>query len=100
MKICICGAGAIGGLIGARLSLAGNAVSAVARGATLEALRRHGWWLEMNGERVASPVDASPEPSALGVQDIVFVAVKGPALPAIAQTMAPLLGRDTMVVPA
>ena len=93
MKICIYGAGAIGGFIGARLALAGEArVSAVARGATLAALRQHGLRLRQGGELRAAPVRASDDPAALDVQDGVVIAV--------AARIAPLLGPVTWVLPA
>jgi 2-dehydropantoate 2-reductase len=101
VKVCIYGAGAIGGLIGARLALAGHdAVCTVARGATLEALRRHGWRLAEAGNLRQVAAQASEDPAMLGVQDLVVVAVKGPALPAVARSLAPLLGPGTMVLPA
>jgi len=105
MKVCIYGAGAIGGLIGSRLAAAGKCtVSAVARGATLDALREHGFRLresqQEGGSLWSAPVNASDDPKALGVQDVVVIAVKGPALSAVAQTIAPLLGPDTVVLPA
>jgi 2-dehydropantoate 2-reductase len=101
MKVCVVGVGAIGGLIGTRLALSGQAqVSAWARGATLDALRAHGWRLRSDGRLLQCEARASDEPAELGPQDIVIIAVKGPALPAIARRIAPLLGPDTMVVPA
>ncbi|RZL57948.1 MAG: 2-dehydropantoate 2-reductase [Variovorax sp.] len=102
MKVCIVGAGAIGGFVGARLAAAGRArVSAVARGATLEALRRHGWRLQTAGGPVQAPVsEAVDDTSALGPQDLVVIAVKGPALTQVARTIAPLLGAHTLVMPA
>ncbi|CAN5799907.1 2-dehydropantoate 2-reductase [soil metagenome] len=101
MKICIYGAGAIGGLIGTRLAAdPGNEVSAVARGATLAALRSHGWRLQIDGALEQAPVNATDDPSSLGVQDLVVVAVKGPAMAAVASNIAPLLGPDTVVMPA
>ncbi|WP_157267919.1 2-dehydropantoate 2-reductase [Azohydromonas aeria] len=102
MKVCIVGAGAIGGFIGTRLAAAGRAqVSAVARGATLAALREHGWRLDTAQGRVTAPCpDASDRAEDLGVQDLVVIAVKGPALTAVAQGIAPLLGPDTLVLPA
>ncbi len=102
MKVCIVGAGAIGGFIGARLALAGEAeVSAVARNATLHALREHGWRLRQDGALHQAPVAAvSDDPAALGPQDLVVIAVKGPALPVVARTVAPLLGPSTRVLPA
>lgn len=101
MKVCIVGAGAVGGLIGARLAAAGRAeVSAIARGATLAALREHGWRLQSPDGDVQAPAHASGDARELGPQDLVVVAVKGPALGAVAPTLAPLLGPDTVVLPA
>ena len=89
MKVCIVGAGAIGGFIGTRLAAAGRAeVSAVARGATLAALQEHGWRLDTAQGRVTAPARASDRPEDLGVQDLVVIAVKGPALTAVAQGIA------------
>ncbi len=101
MKVCIYGAGAIGGFIGTRLAAQGEAsVSAVARGATLAALRQQGWRLRLGGETIKAPCRASDDPGALGVQDLVLIAVKGPALSAVAEGIAPLLGPHTIVLPA
>ncbi len=104
MKICIIGAGAIGGFIGTRLAAAGQAeVSALARGATLAALRQHGWRLRAaDGSSVltARVASASDRAEDLGAQDLVVIAVKGPALAAVARGMAPLLGPNTLVLPA
>ena len=102
MKVCIIGAGAIGGFIGARLARAGRAeVSALARNATLHSLREHGWRLREGGELLTGAVHAASESAAeLGPQDLVVVAVKGPALSVVARGIAPLLGPDTRVLPA
>ncbi len=100
MKVCIYGAGAIGGWIGARLARHGAQVSAVARGATLTALKDKGLRLELQGEHIAAPVQASEHASDLGVQDLVVVAVKAPALAAVAAGIGPLLGPDTLVLTA
>jgi 2-dehydropantoate 2-reductase len=101
MRICIVGAGAIGGFIGARLAATGkHRVSAVARGATLQALTTHGWRLRMGGELVGGPAIASQDAADLGEQDLVIVAVKGQALGAATANIAPLLGPDTIVLPA
>ncbi|MFD0669404.1 2-dehydropantoate 2-reductase [Ramlibacter sp. MAHUQ-53] len=100
MKVCIYGAGAIGGWIGARLARADCAVSVVARGATLEALRAQGLRLASGGETLAVPVQASEDPADLGPQDLVVVAVKAPAMAAVARRIAPLLGPDTLVLTA
>lgn len=100
MKVCIIGAGAIGGLLGARLAAAGTDVCALARGATLQALRDHGWRLKSPGGDVLAPARASQRPEELGPQDLVIIAVKGPALTSVAETLAPLLGPQTTVLPA
>jgi 2-dehydropantoate 2-reductase len=101
MRVCIVGAGAIGGFIGARLAAAGAAqVTALARGATLDALRIHGWRLRSGEQLLQAPARASEQPADLGLQDLVIIAVKGPALAAAAQQLGPLLGPDTMVMPA
>jgi len=101
MKTCIVGAGAIGGFIGTRLAASGRAqVSAVARGLTLDALRRHGWRMDTKEGRVHAPAIASEHAADLGVQDLVIIAVKGPALTRVARGIAPLLGPHTLVLPA
>ncbi|HEX4331678.1 MAG TPA: 2-dehydropantoate 2-reductase [Usitatibacter sp.] len=101
MRICIVGAGAVGGLLGARLAAAGAAqVSALARGATLHALRTHGWRLTEGGAMLSAPANAASDPAELGPQDAVIIAVKGPALSDVAPRIAPLLGPATIVVPA
>jgi 2-dehydropantoate 2-reductase len=101
MKVCIIGAGAIGGLIGAKLALAGACeVSVVTRGRTLNVLRESGLRMKSAGQTVQVNVRAEEKPSALGEQDVLFVAVKGPALSSVAREIAPLLGPATMVVPA
>ncbi len=100
MRIAIYGAGAVGGFIGARLAAAGNTVSAVARGATLEALRAHGVRVESSDGVAVARVAATDDPAALGPQDLVVVAVKAPALREVAQRIGPLLGRDTTVLTA
>jgi 2-dehydropantoate 2-reductase len=100
-KVCIVGAGAIGGFIGARLAAAGRAeVSALARGASLQSLRQHGWRVNTASGLLQAAATASDDPAALGVQDLVIIAVKGPALTQVAQGIAPLLGPATVVLPA
>lgn len=101
-RIAIVGAGAIGGCLGARLAALDDVrVGAVARGATLAALRAHGWRLDAGGELLQTPVNGLAEdPAALGEQDLVVVAVKQPALPALAPRLAPLVGPHTVILPA
>jgi len=100
MRVCIVGAGAIGGFLGTRLAAAGIETSALARGATLAALRQHGWRMDTAQGPVTAPVRATASAAELGEQDLVVVAVKAPALSAAAATLGPLLGRDTIVLPA
>jgi 2-dehydropantoate 2-reductase len=101
MKVCIVGAGAIGGFIGTRLAAAGRAeVSALARGSTLAALQQHGWRMDSGGTRLQAPARAAAEAGTLGEQDLVVIAVKGPALGTVAPTLAPLMGAHTLVLPA
>ena len=100
MKICIYGAGAIGGWIGARLAAIGEPVSVVARGATLAALHTHGLRLQQTEGLLQVPVQAADNAAALGVQDLVVVAVKAPALAEVARDIAPLLGPHTIVLTA
>ena len=101
MKACIYGAGAIGGWLGMALAQAGHPVSLVARGATLAALQADGLRLRRPDGTVAQvAVTAAADPVALGVQDLVVVAVKAPGLPEVARAMAPLIGPDTIVLTA
>ncbi|MGH8789587.1 MAG: ketopantoate reductase family protein [Cupriavidus necator] len=99
-RICVIGAGAIGGFFGARLARGHADVSVVARGRTLEALRERGWVLESAGERVVAPVRAVADAAELGPQDVVIIAVKAYALSDIAPLVTPLLGPSAVVVPA
>ncbi len=99
-RVCIYGAGAIGGWIGARLAGAGCQVSVVARGATLDALQRHGLRCQSGPAETTATVRASSDPAELGVQDLVVIAVKAPALPEVARRIGPLIGPDTVVLTA
>ena len=100
MKVCIYGVGAIGGWMAAHLAKAGCAVSAVARGATLQALQTQGLTLYQGGQVIQVPMKASADPGELGVQDVVIVSVKAPALSEVAAQLAPLLGPHTVVFTA
>lgn len=101
MKICIYGAGAIGGWLGVPLAQAGERLNVVARGATLEALQAGGLQLvRQGGVATRVPVKAVADPAELGPQDVVIVAVKAPALAAVAERIGPLLGPDTVVLTA
>jgi 2-dehydropantoate 2-reductase len=97
LSVCVVGAGAVGGVIGGRLALAGVPVSAVARGATLDSLRTHGWSVD---DEVTPVAAASADPAELGPQDVVVIAVKAHHLPELAPALAPLLTPDTVLIPA
>lgn len=99
MNICVVGAGAIGGWIAARLAIAGENVSVLARGDTLGLARAEGIRLEEKGEEFVGAVNAAEQAHAIGEQDVVFIAVKAPALPALASELRPLIGDHTVVVP-
>lgn len=102
MRICIYGAGAVGGLVAAWLERAGHDVCVVARGATLEAIRREGLRVRTlaSGEMLVTRPAADSDAARLGEQDCVIVAVKGQSLPAVAASIAPLLGPSTTIVTA
>ena len=100
MRIAVVGLGAVGGLIAARLARAGHDVSALARGETLARVRRDGLSVESSRGSFTVPLTVSDDPTALGRQDLVVIAVKAPALPAVAASIAPLLGPTTVLLPA
>src|SRR5918999_503894 len=100
MKICVYGAGAIGGLMAAWLARSGNDVAVIARGAQLEAIRRDGLRVRSKGKTESFRVKAESEPARFGAQDYVLVTVKAQSLTNVAETIAPLLGKDTSVVTA
>ncbi|HEF4730260.1 2-dehydropantoate 2-reductase [Burkholderia multivorans] len=101
VRAAVVGVGAIGGLLAAALSRAGVAVSAYARGATLDALNAHGVRvIDDAGATSTVAVHASDDAAALGVQDYVVIALKAQALPALAARIAPLVGPDTVIVAA
>ncbi len=97
-RICIYGAGAIGGYLGEELARAGEEVTLIARGAHLEAMQKQGVRLLIEGEeRVAHP-HCTSDPAEAGPQDYVFITLKAPSVPGIVERMRPLLGTDTAVV--
>jgi len=101
VRVCIVGTGAIGGLIATRLAAARSAdVSAIARGATLAALRARGWRLQHGDTTLQAPARVADRSEELGEQDLVVIAVKAPALPQVASQLGPLLGPHTLVLPA
>lgn len=100
MKVCIYGAGAIGGYVGVQLKRAGVDVSLVARGAHLEAMKKNGLKLLIDGEERVEHIPCSDNPADLGPQDYVIVALKAHSVPGVVDAMQPLLGNDTAVVTA
>jgi len=100
MKVCIYGAGAIGGYLGVLFKLAGADVSLIARGAQLEAIRKNGLKLLIGGEEKSAMMPATADPAELGPQDYVIVTLKAHQAWETAEQMKPLLGRDTAVVTA
>ena len=101
MRICIVGAGAIGGLLGVRLDHSGQTVSVLARGENLEAIRSNGIKLvEPDGSTlVATDIHASDTLASLGQQDVVILAVKSHQLAAISSGLSSLYDDETVVVP-
>jgi 2-dehydropantoate 2-reductase len=100
MKICIYGAGAIGGYLGVMLKQGGADVSLIARGAHLDAIRRDGLKLLLGSEQRVARMPATSDPTELGPQDYVIVALKSHQAWEAAEQMAPLLGPETAVVTA
>jgi 2-dehydropantoate 2-reductase len=97
MKVCVFGAGAIGGHLALRLAQAGEEVAVVARGEILEAIRARGLTVEAADGTFTVPLRAEQDPARLGPQDLVLVTVKAPALAGVAAGIAPLLGPATEV---
>jgi len=98
MRICIFGAGAIGGFLGAKLAATGADVSLVARGAHLAAMQENGLTLAEDGGTVTHTVRATADPAELGPQDYVIVTLKAHSVPAVVPAMQPLIGPGTTVV--
>jgi 2-dehydropantoate 2-reductase len=100
MKICVFGAGAIGGYMAAKLASAGAEVSCVARGPHLAAIQANGLTLKSGGETTVLRLRATSDARELGPQDYVIIAVKAHSLPAAAPSIRSLLGERTALVPA
>jgi 2-dehydropantoate 2-reductase len=98
MKICVYGAGAVGGHIAARLAAAGAEVSAIARGRHGQAIRERGLTLLRGDDRLHVTLRCVEDPIELGRQDVVVITVKGPGLPAVAAKLPSLIDAHTRVV--
>jgi 2-dehydropantoate 2-reductase len=100
VKICIYGAGAIGGYLGGMLARAGVDVTLIARGPHLEAMRTSGLTLLIGDERTVVPVRCTDAPAEAGRQDYVILTVKAHSVPGVLDQIKPLLGPDTAIVTA
>jgi 2-dehydropantoate 2-reductase len=100
MKICVFGAGAIGGYLAVQLATAGHEVCVVARGPHLRAIQKRGLKLVLHGQEKVARVAAYDDPNAFGVQDVVICALKSHQAYESAPLFAPLLGESTSVVTA
>lgn len=104
MKVCIYGAGAIGGYIGVMLARSGEETTLIARGAHLAAMKENGLRLklsaEMGGEELVARPRCTDDPKEAGPQDYVIIALKAHSVPGVVDAMQPLLGPDTAVVTA
>ena len=100
MKICIYGAGAIGGYLGAELALAGYDVTLIARGPHLAAMQKNGLTLLIGDEKKVANVRATDNPVDVGPQDYVFITLKAHSVLSIVEKITALLGRDTAIVTA
>ena len=100
MRIAVLGAGGVGGYFGGRLAQSGVDTTFIARGATLEALRTNGLRVDsIKGDFVVNPVKATGDPSTVDKVDAVLVAVKAWQIPEAAESVRPVIGDDTIVVP-
>jgi len=101
MKICVVGAGAIGGYLAVKLAQSGHEVSVVIRGANLEAVRKNGMKLVMeDGSEHVAAMAASDRIADLGVQDVVILGMKAHQVAPVAAEIPALLGPETMIVTA
>lgn len=98
-RICVFGAGAIGGYVAARLALKGEAdISVVARGPHLAAMQANGLKLRQGGEELTVRPALAADPRALGPQDYIILTLKSHAVPGIIAALEPLLGKDTAIL--
>jgi len=100
MRICVFGVGGIGGYFGGRLAAAGNSVAFIARGATLDALRKDGLWVESPRGDISLPyVEATDDPAEVGEVDAVILGVKAWQVPEAATAALPMIGESTAILP-
>ena len=100
MRFAIFGVGAIGGYFGGRLAQVGEDVTFIARGKHLQALRKKGLRVDsIGGDFLVSPVTATDDPAQIGAVDVVMVGVKTWQVPEVAESIRPLIGDNTLVLP-
>lgn len=100
LRVAVFGTGGVGGYFGARLAEAGHAVTFIARGAHLQAIRERGLRVEsIRGDVHIFPAQATDDPAEVGPVDLVLVATKAWQLPEAAAAMRPLVGPETVVLP-
>jgi len=100
MRFAVIGAGGVGGYFGGKLAHGGADVTFIVRGKTLEALRGNGLRVDsINGDFVVPIVNATDDPRIVGPVDVVLLAVKTSQIPTVLQTIAPLIGEHTAVIP-
>lgn len=99
-RVCVFGAGAIGGYLAASLAAAGAEISLVARGPHLAAIQASGLKLRKGGEEKTYRIRATDDPRELGEQDYVIIGLKAHAVPPLVEQFAPLIGARTAIVPA
>lgn len=100
MRIAVFGAGAVGGYFGGRLAQAGEDVVLIARGEHLRTMQTHGLRVKsIEGNFIVDPVEATDDPTTVGVVDAILVAVKAWQVPEAARAMRPMVGPQTFVVP-
>jgi 2-dehydropantoate 2-reductase len=100
MKVCIYGAGAIGGYLAVQLHRAGAEVSVVARGAHLDAMRRDGLTLQIDGETRVAKIRCTDDAAELGRQDYLIICLKAHSVSDAVEAMRPLIGAETAIVTA
>jgi len=100
MRFAVIGAGGVGGYFGGKLAHGGADVVFIVRGKTLDALRTNGLRVDsINGDFVLPQVNATDDPKAAGPVDVVLLAVKTSQIPEVLESIAPLIGNETAVIP-
>jgi 2-dehydropantoate 2-reductase len=100
MRIAVFGTGGVGGYFGGRLAQAGEDVVFIARGDHLKAMLEHGLRVDsVKGDFMVNPVQATDDPAQVGIVDVVLVGIKAWQVPEAVESMRPMIGPDTAVLP-